>query len=76
MAISGAMLSFPFFQEDPRYIRLGSGSFTHRFLYSAATTIWCKRDNGTFGPNYANVLGNFISGGISSLPPPCFGSGS
>jgi hypothetical protein len=52
--------------EDPRYFRLGSGSFTHRFLYSAATTIWCKRDNGTWGPNYANVLGNFISGGISN----------
>jgi hypothetical protein len=58
------------FKEDPRYIRLGSGSFTHRFLYSAATTIWCKRDNGTWGPNYANVLGNFISGGISNAYYP------
>ncbi len=58
------------FKEDPRYFRLGSGSFTHRFLYSAATTIWCKRDNGTWGPNYANVLGNFISGGISNAYYP------
>jgi hypothetical protein len=57
-------------KEDPRYFRLGTGSFTHRFLYSASTTVWCKRDNGTWGPNYANVLGNFISGGISNAYYP------
>jgi hypothetical protein len=57
-------------KEDPRYLRLGSGTFTHRFLYSAATTIWCRRDNGSWGPNYANVLGNFISGGISNFYYP------
>jgi hypothetical protein len=42
------------FKEDPRYFRLGSGTFIHRFLYSAGTTIWCRRDNGSWGPNYAN----------------------
>ena len=57
-------------KEDPRYFRLGSGSFTHRFLYSASTTVWAKRDNGKWGPNYANVLGNFISGGISNAYYP------
>ncbi len=31
------------FKEDPRYFRLGSGTFTHRFLYSAATTIYFLR---------------------------------
>jgi hypothetical protein len=56
--------------EDPRYFRLGHGSFTHRFLYSMSTTVWCKRDNGTQGPNYANVMGNFIAGGISNLYYP------
>jgi hypothetical protein len=58
------------FKEDPRYLRLGSGTFIHRFLYSAGTTIWCRRDNGSWGPNYANVLGNFISGGISNAYYP------
>ncbi len=57
-------------KEDPRYFRMGSGTFTHRFLYSAATTVWAKRDNGSWGPNYANVLGNFISGGISNFYYP------
>jgi len=56
--------------EDPRYFRLGHGSFPHRFLYGMSTTIWCKRDNGTEGPNYANVMGNFIAGGISNLYYP------
>jgi hypothetical protein len=58
------------FKEDPRYMRLGSGTFMHRFLYSAGTTIWCRRDDGSWGPNYANVLGNFISGGISNAYYP------
>ncbi len=58
------------FKEDPRYLRLGNGTFIHRFLYSAGTTIWCRRDNGSWGPNYANVLGNFISGGISNAYYP------
>jgi hypothetical protein len=57
-------------KEDPRYYRMGSGSFPRRFLYSAETAVWCRRDNGTWGPNYANVAGNFISGGISNLYYP------
>ncbi len=56
--------------EDPRYFRLGHGTFTHRLLYSMSTTVWCKRDDGTTGPNYANVLGNLIAGGISNLYYP------
>ena len=57
-------------KEDPRYYRMGSGSFPRRFFYSAKTALWCRRDNGTWGPNYANVAGNFISGGISNLYYP------
>lgn len=57
-------------KEDPRYYRMGSGSFPRRFVYSAETALWCRRDNGTWGPNYANVAGNFISGGISNLYYP------
>ena len=56
--------------EDPRYFRLGHGTFTHRLLYSMSTSVWCKRDNGTAGPNYANVLGNLIAGAISNVYYP------
>jgi hypothetical protein len=58
------------FKEDPRYFRMGTGTFKHRFLYAASTTVWCRRDNGTWGPNYANVLGNFVSGAISNAYYP------
>jgi hypothetical protein len=58
------------FKEDPRYFRMGAGTFKHRFLYAASTTVWCRRDNGTWGPSYANIMGNFISGGISNAYYP------
>ncbi len=57
-------------KEDPRYYRMGNGSFVRRFLYSASTTVWCRRDSGSWGPNYANVAGNFIGGAISNLYYP------
>lgn len=56
--------------EDPRYFRMGHGNFFKRAAYSASTTVWCKRDNGKWGPNYGNVAGNFIAGGISNLYYP------
>lgn len=56
--------------EDPRYYRMGHGPFLKRMGYSAVTTVWCKRDNGNWGPNYANVAGNFIGGAISNVYYP------
>jgi hypothetical protein len=56
--------------EDPRYYRMGHGPFLKRAAYSAVTTVWCKRDDGRWGPNYANVAGNFIGGAISNLYYP------
>jgi hypothetical protein len=56
--------------EDPRYFRMGTGTFWHRAVYSAKTNVWSKRDNGTWGPNYANVGGNFIGGALSNLYYP------
>ena len=56
--------------EDPRYYRMGHGPFLKRMGYSAVTTVWCRRDSGKWGPNYANVAGNFIGGSISNLYYP------
>jgi hypothetical protein len=50
--------------EDPRYFQKGTGSGMSRFLWAAASTVWCKRDSGKWGPNYANVLGNMIGSAI------------
>lgn len=56
--------------QDPRYFRKGHGPVMDRILYSISTTVWTKNDNGSWGPNYSNVAGNFISGGISNLYYP------
>ncbi len=51
--------------EDPRYFQKGTGSATGRFLWAASSTVWCRRDNGKWGPNYANVIGNLIGSSIA-----------
>jgi hypothetical protein len=57
-------------REDPRYYQKGTGSFTRRALWAASGTVWCKRDNGTWGPNYANVVGNLMGTAISNVYYP------
>jgi len=52
-------------REDPRYFQKGTGSKTSRFLWAASSTVWCKRDRGGWGPNYANVGGNLIGAAIA-----------
>lgn len=56
--------------EDPRYYRKGSGNVWGRAGWAAASSFWCKRDNGSWGPNYANVVGNLIGGSIANLYYP------
>jgi hypothetical protein len=51
--------------EDPRYFQMGSGSPTKRFLWAVSSTVWCRRDNGRWGPNWANVGGNLIGSAIA-----------
>jgi hypothetical protein len=52
-------------KEDPRYFQKGTGSPIKRFLWAASSTVWCRRDNGSWGPNYANVGGNLIGAAIA-----------
>lgn len=57
--------------QDARYYRMGEGhSFKRRFLYSLSTTVIAHGDSGKLQPNYSNVVGNIISGGISNLYYP------
>jgi len=56
--------------QDPRYFRLGHGTFKRRLLYSMSTAVMCKSDSGKWQPNYSNILGNLISGGISNVYYP------
>lgn len=52
-------------REDPRYFQKGTGKPLVRILWAASSTVWCRRDSGGWGPNYANVGGNLIGAAIS-----------
>jgi hypothetical protein len=56
--------------EDPRYFQKGTGSVTSRVLWASGSTVWCRRDNGTWGPNYANVIGNLMGSAVSNVYYP------
>jgi hypothetical protein len=57
-------------KEDPRYFQKGTGSVSSRVLWAATSTVWCKRDDATWGPNYANVVGNLMGAAVSNLYYP------
>ena len=57
-------------KEDPRSFQKGTGTLTSRFLWAATSTVWCKRDNLSWGPNYANVIGNLMGAAVSNVYYP------
>jgi hypothetical protein len=57
--------------QDPRYFRLGQGPAMHRIFYALSTNVRAKHDGtGKWEPNYSNLAGNLISGGISNIYLP------
>lgn len=57
--------------QDPRYFRLGQGPPMHRIFYALSTNVRAKHDGtGKWEPNYSNLVGNLISGGISNIYLP------
>lgn len=56
--------------QDPRYFRLGHGTFSHRLGYALASTVRCKGDNGHWQFATANIAGNLIGGAISNAYYP------
>ena len=56
--------------EDPRYFQKGTGSISSRILWASTSTVWCRRDNGSWGPNYSNVVGNLIGAAIANVYYP------
>lgn len=57
-------------KEDPRYFRLGEGTYRHRMLYSLEQEFVCHKDRGGRDFNYSNVLGSFTSGALSNAYYP------
>jgi hypothetical protein len=44
--------------EDPRYFRLGSGTFWHRVTYATSRIVITRKDNGSSGFNISEIVGN------------------
>jgi hypothetical protein len=58
------------FKDDPRYFRLGQGSFGQRFGRSVKQEFICHTDNGGRSFSFSNVLGALTAGGISNIYYP------
>jgi hypothetical protein len=67
--VTGNMLSegiLPtLFHEDPRYFRLGEGTISHRVTYALTRIFVTRTDSGGKSFNFAEVIGNGTSAGIS-----------
>jgi hypothetical protein len=57
-------------KEDPRYFRLGTGSFKRRLGHALVQEFVCHKDSGGRTFSFENVLGAFSSGGLSNVYYP------
>jgi hypothetical protein len=53
--------------EDPRYFRIGEGSFGRRLWYAATRTVVTTTDSNKRTFNFAEWTGNSVAVGISNL---------
>lgn len=58
------------FFEDPRYYRLGQGSFKRRFLHAVAHVAVAHHEDGTPMPNYSEWLGTTSAVALSNVYHP------
>jgi len=56
--------------EDPRYFRLGHGTFWHRLGYATSRSLVTRTDSGGNRFSFSEVLGDSISAGISNAYYP------
>jgi len=57
-------------KEDPRYFRLGQGSFKHRVGYALVQEFVCHRDQGGRSFAWSNALGALSAGSLSNAYYP------
>jgi hypothetical protein len=67
--IGGAILP-SLLHEDPRYFYQGTGTTKSRLWHAISSPFWSKRDNGSWGPNYASMGGDLGSSALSNLYYP------
>jgi hypothetical protein len=52
-------------REDPRYYRMDSGGFKHRFGYAATRVLVTRQDSGRKAFNFSELLGSFSSSALA-----------
>ena len=67
--IGGAILP-SLLHEDPRYFYQGTGTTKSRFWHAISNPFVCKRDNGSWGPNYSSLGGDLASSAMADLYYP------
>ena len=53
------------FRQDPRYYRLGDGSFSHRAEYAVTRILVARQDSGRKAFNISEILGSFSSAALA-----------
>jgi hypothetical protein len=53
------------FHQDPRYYRLGDGSFSHRAEYAVSRLLVTRQDSGRKAFNISEVLGSFSASALA-----------
>ena len=56
--------------EDPRFFRLGQGSFGSRFKHALLQEFICRTDSRGQSFNYSNLFGAFTTGAVSNIYYP------
>jgi hypothetical protein len=56
--------------DDPRYFRLGRGSFFHRVGYTISREVIARKDSGGQGFNFSEIGGNLGAAALSNLYYP------
>jgi hypothetical protein len=57
-------------KQDPRYFRLGKGSFKKRLFYGIKQELVCHTDSGGRSFHFSNVLGALSGGSLSNIYYP------
>jgi hypothetical protein len=72
--IGGALLP-SLLHQDPRYYYQGTGTNKSRVFHALASSFFCKRDNGTWEPNYSTVGGDLAAAALSNAYYPASNRG-
>ncbi len=67
--LSDSLLAIAF-KDDPRYYRLGEGSYVRRGEYAVSRVLITQKDDGSHGVNYPKILGRGMAAALTQTYYP------